>query len=553
MKYEDQLFKILCVLSFMVILSIFFINKANAQTFVDTTPQNKNIILEEFTGIGCVWCPAGHLIGQQLHDNNPNDVFLINIHTGGYAIPNSGEPDFRTNFGAAIATQSNLGGYPAGTVNRHQFSMTQNGGTAMSRSDWSSASTQLLSQPSPVNVGIQASVDMSTNVLTVDVEVYYTDTTQTIAFNMLNVAVVQHNVEGPQTGGQSNNPGAMLPNGNYNHNHMLRHLLTGQWGEFIPLDTIGNFYSNQYTWTLPTDINGTILDPTNISVIAFVSEGGQEILSGTEIYPSVIFANAYDAYCMNSSATDIVCTPTTDLEVTFRNYGNVPLTTLNIIYDINGGAPMTYPWTGTIPSAGSETFTILNIPVTPMISNIVNVTLELPNGNIDQNLSNNNSSTTFAGLGSADNGMASIDVTTDNYGDEITWTLKESGTVIAQGGPYQGGSSITVPTAYATLIQGTCYSFTIYDSYGDGILSPGSYMVKDASGNILAYGGSNYTTEDQTNFETAPIVIGLDEVTNTETIDNRIFDILGREWKCDFIDLPKGMYIINNNKIIKTK
>ena len=165
-----------------------------------------------------------------------------------------------------------------------------------------------------------------------------------------------------------------------------------------------------------------------------------------------------------------------------------------------------------------------------MSTNTVNVTLELPNGNIDQNLSNNNSSTTFAGLGSADIGMATIDITTDDYGDEITWTLKESGMVIAQGGPYQGGSSIVVPTAYATLIQGTCYSFTIYDSYGDGILSPGSYMVKDATGAILAYGGSNYTTEDQTNFETAPIVIGIEEINQTQ-IDNRIFDILGREWK----------------------
>ena len=177
----------------------------------------------------------------------------------------------------------------------------------------------------------------------------------------------------------------------------------------------------------------------------------------------------------------------------------------------------------------------------------------LPNGNTDQNPSNNNSSTTFAGLGSADVGMATIDITTDNYGDEITWILEENGVVIASGGPYQGGSSTVVPTAYATLIPTTCYSFTIYDSYGDGILSPGSYMVKDAAGNVLAYGGSNYTTEDKTNFETVSVVIGIDEATNIKTIDNRIFDILGREWDCDFIDLPKGMYIINSNKIFKTK
>ena len=35
--------------------------------------------------------------------------------------------------------------------------------------------------------------------------------------------------------------------------------------------------------------------------------------------------------------------------------------------------------------------------------------------------------------------------------------------------------------------------------------------------------------------------------------DNRIFDILGREWKQDFATLPKGVYIINGKKIFKTK
>ena len=61
---------------------------AFAQTFVSTTPENKNVVLEEFTGIYCGFCPDGHVIGQGLHDANPNDVFLINIHTGGYSNPN---------------------------------------------------------------------------------------------------------------------------------------------------------------------------------------------------------------------------------------------------------------------------------------------------------------------------------------------------------------------------------------------------------------------------------------------------------------------------------
>ena len=483
-----------------------FIASAQTPTFVNTSPENKNIILEEFTGITCGYCPDGHLIGQTLHDNNPNDVFLINIHTGGYASPQGPGTDFNTSFGAAIASQSGLSGYPAGTVNRHQFTMTQGGGTAMSRGDWGSASSQLLSQPSPVNVGIQASVDMATSTLTVDVEVYYTGS-QTITTNMLNIAVVQNNIEGPQTGGQSNNPGSMLANGNYNHNHMLRHMLTGQWGEQISTITPQTLYSNTYTWTIPSQISGyplsPILDPTNFAVVAFVSEGQQEILSGTEVYPSVVFANAYDAYCMSSSASNIVCAPTTDLEVTFRNYGNLPLTSLDIDYSINGGPSTNYPWTGSVLSAGTEIVSIPGVSVTPGITNTVTFILSNPNGNPDQNPANNTNNSSFDGLMSANPGNATIDVTTDTYGDEITWVLQENGSTIASGGPYAGGASITVPTAYATLTAGECYSFIIYDSYGDGILAPGSYMVKDGGGNIIASGGSNYTTEDQTNFESS--------------------------------------------------
>ena len=46
-------------------------------------------------------------------------------------------------------------------------------------------------------------------------------------------------------------------------------------------------------------------------------------------------------------------------------------------------------------------------------------------------------------------------------------------------------------------------------------------------------------------------------IIETENINqikhNRIFDLLGREWKSDFADLPKGVYIINGKKVFKTK
>ena len=58
------------------------------QLIVDTIPQNKKAVLEEFTGIHCVFCPDGHYIAQQIKNTYNEDVSLINLHTGGYAYPN---------------------------------------------------------------------------------------------------------------------------------------------------------------------------------------------------------------------------------------------------------------------------------------------------------------------------------------------------------------------------------------------------------------------------------------------------------------------------------
>ena len=483
----------------IVLITMFCVFTINAQTFVSTQPENKNVILEEFTGISCVYCPDGHRIAQDLHNANPNDVFLINIHTGGYANPQGPGTDFRVDpIGSNIAAQSGVSGYPSGTVNRHVFS---GGITAMSRGDWAGAANQIMNMSSPVNVGIQANVDMATNILTVDVEVFYTGS-QTITSNMLNVAVVQNNVEGPQTGGSQFNSTAVLANGNYNHQHMLRHMMTGQWG--VPINTIttGTLYADQFTWTMPADINGVALDPTNIAIVAFVSEGQQEIITGTEVYPNVIFANSFDAYCMSSSANDVICGSNTDIEVTFRNYGNVPLTSLDINYSINGGTTQTYAWSGNLPSAGTETITISNVAFTPAANNTVNVSTSNPNGNTDQNTNNDNSSVTFnqfLAAGQVQSGVmagtVSINVTTDSYGNsENGWELKdESGNVVASAPIGSLTASSVQPTVTANLDPNKCYSFIFVDTYGDGICctyGQGSYTVTDANGNIIAGGGS---------------------------------------------------------------
>ena len=539
-----------------ILLSLFTLScfVLNAQTFVSTTPENKNVILEEFTGISCGYCPDGHRIGQDLHNANPNDVFLINIHTGSYATPQGPGTDFNTSFGAALDGQADVQGYPAGTINRHLFAgLSQGAGTAMSRGDWTGAANTLLTEPSPVNIGMQASVDMATNTLTVDVEVYYTGT-QTVSSNALNIAVVQDNIEGPQSG-MSANPNNVLPNGNYNHQHMLRHLITGQWGETISNISSGTFYTNQYTWVMPGLVGDVVLDPTNISIIAFVSEGQQEILSGTEVSPSIIFVNQNDAYCMSSSANDAICSESTDLEVTFRNYGSLPLTSLDINYTINGGTTNTYPWTGNLASAGTETINIPSVGFAPQATNSLAVSTSNPNGTTDQNTLNDQSTNSFNQYLSSGNitngvvpGSASIDIICDAWGGETTWELTDdAGNIVASGGPYTsiGGTvpaTAPQPTVYANLNLNECYSFLIKDSYGDGMntaqYGAGSFTVIDAGGNAFITGGV-FTSEVRENFNADGGALGLSH-TNTSKLSiypNPVKDVLTIEGDYTSVDI----------------
>jgi hypothetical protein len=239
-----------------------------AQNLVSTELQNKNVVLEEYTGIHCTYCPDGHRIAQGIADAHPGKVVLINIHQGSFASPYSGEPDYRTPFGDALAQQAGVNSYPSGTVNRHLFSGSI---TSMSRGSWSGAADQIMAMPSPVNIGFESSFNETTRVLTVNVELYYTSASA-IPSNFINVALLQNNILGPQTGGGMGN--------NYVHKHMLRHLLTGQWGDEVTTTTQGSLVTRTYTYTVPAAYTNIPCLLENCDVAVFVTQSHQEILNG---------------------------------------------------------------------------------------------------------------------------------------------------------------------------------------------------------------------------------------------------------------------------------
>ncbi len=253
---------------------------AYAQTLVSTQPLNKNIVLETYTGIHCQYCPEGHAISASILANHPGRAVSIAIHQGSFASPGAGEPDYRTPFGDALAGQTGLTGYPSGTVNRHVFIPPS---TALGRGDWTANSELILQQPSPVNVGVTTSFNSSTRELTVHVELYYT-ANSSVPTNYINVALIQNHVFGPQTNGGAGN--------NYEHMQMLRHLITGQWGDAVATTTQGSLVERTYTYTVPADYTNIPCVVENCEVAVFVAESHQEVLTG-DVVPAVDGTNLY--------------------------------------------------------------------------------------------------------------------------------------------------------------------------------------------------------------------------------------------------------------------
>lgn len=459
-----------------------------AQTIVNTNPENKKVILEEFTGINCVNCPSGHAIAKQIQENNPGNVFLINIHQGGFAAPSGSQPDFRTPFGNAIVNQSySVGafGYPSGTVNRHNFpgmEMAGAGTTAMGRGMWSAASNIILQEASYVNVALESEVDFQTRQMTINVEVYYTGNSPENT-NKLNVVLLQNNTLGPQTGGGMGN--------NYNHMHRLIDMITGQWGEDITTTTAGTFVSKTYTYTIPEDLNNIPIVLGELELVAFVAEGNQEIISGNGTFPAYINLE-FDNDVSIESVEDIpaVCSGVITPEFTIKNYGNDVITSLDIEYTLNSGTTETFTWTGNLAGLQQTKITLPEINFTEAENTLE---ISLPS---DDNNQNNTASVDFVEATTTTSTLT-LEIRTDNWGYETTWNIKNSaGSIVANGSGYGNNQTYNIELE----LPADCYTFTINDAYGDG---GGRATLKDMNGqNVWVILGNGYSDSTFINFAT---------------------------------------------------
>jgi hypothetical protein len=456
-------------------LSLFVVNAQN--TPVSQTPLNKNVVLEELTGIHCGYCPDGHKRANDIAIANPGRVVLVNIHAGSYATPGAGEPDLRTTDGTTLNTFFNPTGYPAGSVQRrpHSSDMTR---ISTGRGNWAAQATTVLAEPSPVNLAMNATIDAATRVVTVTVEAFYTSPFAAGTNHFLNVGILQNNFEGPQSNYGPYNTGAILPNGNYLHQHIFRGFINtgGTWGESINAASTG-VITKTYTYTLPASIAGTTLEIGQLEFFAIVHQGNNavttsEVFTGAQVNPT--YTNVPVATLTNMGITNtlnLCAGESVAPKVRVSNSG-AAITSVNFSTSVNGGTPVAYTYSTPIAQFGSAEIQIPAVAFTPQGTNSVVVTITGVNGGTS-GIGATASATKAIDIATVANGTAAtVKVTTDRYGSETTWAVKNgAGTTVASGGPYTDGAAngaIVQADVNFNLSANECYTLEVNDAYGDG-------------------------------------------------------------------------------------
>lgn len=240
---------------------------AFAQSLVSTLPQQRTVLLEDFTGINCQYCPDGHTIMESIETAAPSRVALLGIHAGGYAVPGAGQPDLRTPWGDAMNTFFTVMAYPSGVLDRHTFPA----GLALGRGAWQSAAQELLAMPSPVNLGLASSFDALTREATIQVEYRYTADSPGPS-DRLNVIIKENHITGPQVSAGIGTIPA------YDHKHVVRVAVTPTWGDEVTTTTAGSTEVRTYTFTIPEGWNAD-----NCMVVAFIGEHQSDVYQAQEV------------------------------------------------------------------------------------------------------------------------------------------------------------------------------------------------------------------------------------------------------------------------------
>ncbi len=263
-------------LKYFVVVAIIFALTIN----LNAAP--KKVLIEQFTGAWCGYCPDGSVKMDEILQQYPGKVYGVKFHNGDkMAIP---ETDI---IGAALG----LTGYPTGNVDRTPVNAGGKTVIMIDRSAWKQVVEYQLQQTAPVEVKLDWAYDEATGEIIASITGEFDQAvTNEVRFN---VYVIEDEVTGSGTGWDqrnyyNNSAGHPYyqkgdPVKNYKHMAVVRATLGGPWGaeNSIPLPIPAGTKA-KYAFTIKKGDSWNINKIRLIGMVVNYTQNSRQILNSTE-------------------------------------------------------------------------------------------------------------------------------------------------------------------------------------------------------------------------------------------------------------------------------
>lgn len=247
----------------LLLLLVFSCEDSDINREFSETPTSftKKVLLEEFTGSWCGYCPSGAEILQNLM--NSYSVIGVALHSS---------DDMSIAHTSVLESFYPSSGYPSGMVDRINF----DGIVGLNRGYWSYITDQQLQKSAICGLAINS--EISGDSVNIQIRSAF-DTTMTMENYNLNVYIIEDDVQGEGYGYDQRNyynddaESSFYQLGdpiiNYKHNQTLRKVLTNTYG--IPF-TSSSSPGTEFIDNFKEDI--TNFNKNKLSVVAFITYNG---------------------------------------------------------------------------------------------------------------------------------------------------------------------------------------------------------------------------------------------------------------------------------------
>ena len=249
-------------------------------TVIDIESQKRQVLIEEFTGVRCVQCPAGSAEIATLLAIHGERLVAVSIHAGDFSPPfPQSQYDFRTTEGEQLINF--LGppiSYPSAVIDRKLFDGEND--LILGRNEWAGYIEQEKALDPVVKIAVLTQYNQTTRKLDVEVQLYPQETISEPDVR-LSILLTESNIVDIQD----------TPDGKVNdyvHKHVFRDMLTSYLGEAVSESLVaGNVITKNFSYTLPESWNAgeAALQEDEMHVVAFVHLGttSKEVLQAIEV------------------------------------------------------------------------------------------------------------------------------------------------------------------------------------------------------------------------------------------------------------------------------